>query len=95
MSPRRRAMPIGGPPHVKRGRYFCCLRARSGVASLHQLSRAREGPLRRLVTVVLAFGAMLGLAACVAKTTGTTGITDGMATLHATARCDNGETCKW
>jgi hypothetical protein len=43
----------------------------------------------------LAFGAMLGLAACAAKTTGTTGVTDGTATVHATARCDKGETCKW
>src|SRR5437588_12959570 len=49
----------------------------------------------RFVGVVLAFGALLVLSGCAGKTTGGTNITDGWATLHATGRCDKGETCTW
>jgi hypothetical protein len=51
--------------------------------------------IRRFGALVFAFGAMLVLSACAGKTTGATNINDGSATLHATARCDSGETCRW
>ena len=51
--------------------------------------------MRRFVGVVLAFGAVLVLASCSGRTTGATGITEISATLHATGRCDSGETCRW
>jgi hypothetical protein len=51
--------------------------------------------MRRFGGVVLAFGALLVLSGCSGKTSGTTGITDSSATLHATGRCDSGETCMW
>ncbi len=51
--------------------------------------------LRRIGTVFLAFGAVLVLSACAAKTTVATNITDVSATLHASGRCDSGQTCTW
>jgi hypothetical protein len=51
--------------------------------------------MRRFVGVVLAFAAMLVLSGCAGKTTAATNITDFSATLHATGRCDKGETCTW
>jgi hypothetical protein len=51
--------------------------------------------MRRFVGVVLAFGAVLVLSGCAAKTTDATNITDISATLHATASCDSGQTCTW
>ncbi len=51
--------------------------------------------MRRFAVLVLACGAVLGLAACSGKTTGATKVTDGTATLHATASCGSGETCTW
>ncbi len=51
--------------------------------------------MRRLAGVVLAFGALLVLAGCSGRTTGATNITELSATLHATGRCDKGQTCTW
>jgi hypothetical protein len=55
----------------------------------------RASVLRRCGAVVLAFGAALALSACAGQTTGTTNVTDVSATLHATGRCDSGQTCTW
>src|ERR1700730_13105643 len=49
--------------------------------------------MRPFGALVLAFGAMLVLSACAGKTTGATKITEVSSTLHATARCEKGQTC--
>ncbi len=51
--------------------------------------------MRRFAVVVLTSGVVLVLAACSGQTTGATKVTDGTATLHATASCGTGETCTW
>jgi hypothetical protein len=51
--------------------------------------------MRRYSGVVLAFGMLLLLAGCAAKTTGATSVSDGSATLSAVASCDSGQTCTW
>jgi hypothetical protein len=51
--------------------------------------------IRRFGGVVLAFGAVLVLSGCDAKTTGTTNVTDGSVTLTAIGRCDSGQRCTW
>ncbi len=51
--------------------------------------------LRRLLLISGAVCVALTLAACAAKTTGTTKVTDGSATLHASGSCDLGQHCTW
>ena len=51
--------------------------------------------MRPFGALFLAFGVALVLSACAGKTTGATSITDTSATLTATARCDQGEVCRW
>jgi hypothetical protein len=51
--------------------------------------------VRRPTGVVLAFGAVLLMSGCAGISNGTTYITDSSATLHATGRCDSGQSCTW
>ena len=51
--------------------------------------------MRRLVGVVLAFGAVVLMSGCGGISNGTTDITDTSATLHATGHCDSGQSCTW
>ena len=51
--------------------------------------------LRKLCVLGLTMGALVLLAGCSGKTTGTTDITHVSAKLHATGRCDGGQTCTW
>lgn len=50
---------------------------------------------RNLCALVLTLGAVVLFAGCSGKTTGATNITHNSAKLHATGRCDAGQTCTW
>ena len=52
-------------------------------------------PLRKLSVLALTLGGLVLLAGCSGKTTGATEITPVSAKLHATGRCDAGQTCTW
>jgi hypothetical protein len=51
--------------------------------------------MRRSVGVAIVVGAALVLAGCGAQTTGTSNIASDSADLHATAHCDQGQSCTW